>query len=62
MLNYKDIIIKHYVLHMFGRQIASAPSVSKSGASCIIQIEGISRKKVEKRIPQCKIRLPTLDG
>ena len=32
------------------------------GASCIIQISGIPRKKVEKKIPQCKIRLLTLDG
>ena len=31
-------------------------------ASCIIQISGIPRKKVEKKIPQCKIRLLTLDG
>ena len=30
------------------------------GASCIIQIKGIPRKKVEKKIPQCKIRLLTL--
>ena len=33
-----------------------------AGASCIIQISGIPRKKVEKKIPQCKIRLLTLDG
>ena len=33
-----------------------------NGASCIIQISGIPRKKVEKKIPQCKIRLLTLDG
>ena len=34
----------------------------KKGASCIIQIQGIPRKKVEIKIPQCKIRLLTLDG
>lgn len=33
MLDYKDIIIKHYVLHMSGRQIASALGVSKSGVN-----------------------------
>ena len=32
------------------------------GASCIIQIYGIPRKKVEKKIPQSKIRLLTLHG
>ncbi|MED9826408.1 MAG: hypothetical protein UF657_17795, partial [Blautia faecis] len=32
------------------------------GASCIIQILGIPRKKVEKKIPQSKIRLLTLHG
>ena len=30
------------------------------GASCIIQIQEIPRKKVEKKIPQSKIRLLTL--
>ena len=35
---------------------------TQNGASCIIQIQGISRKKVEKKIPQSKIRLLTLDG
>lgn len=29
MLDYKDIIIKHYALHMFDRQIAEAISASK---------------------------------
>ena len=33
-----------------------------AGASCIIQISGIPRKKVEKKIPQCRIRLLTLHG
>lgn len=33
MLDYKDIIIKHYVLHMSGRQIASALGASKSGVN-----------------------------
>ena len=33
MLDYKDIIIKHYALHMSGRQIASALGVSKSGVN-----------------------------
>lgn len=33
MLDYKDIIIKHYVLHMSGRQIAAALGVSKSGVN-----------------------------
>lgn len=33
MLNHKDIIIKHYVLHMSGRQIAAALGVSKSGVN-----------------------------
>lgn len=33
MLDYKDIIIKHYVLHMPGRQIAAALGVSKSGVN-----------------------------
>lgn len=31
MLDYKDIIIKHYALHMSGRQIAAAIGASKSG-------------------------------
>lgn len=31
MLDYKDIIVKHYALHMSGREIASALGVSKSG-------------------------------
>ena len=33
MLDYKDIIIKHYALKMSGRQIASALGVSKSGVN-----------------------------
>ncbi|MBQ9334896.1 MAG: hypothetical protein IJS12_11250 [Lachnospiraceae bacterium] len=33
MLDYKVIIIKHYTLHMSGRQIASALGVSKSGVN-----------------------------
>ena len=33
MLDYKDIIIKHYALHMSGREIASALGVSKSGVN-----------------------------
>ena len=33
MLNYKDIIIKHYALRMSGREIASAQGVSKSGVN-----------------------------
>ena len=33
MLNYKDIIIKHYALHMSGREIATALGVSKSGVN-----------------------------
>lgn len=33
MLDYKDIIIKHYALHMSGRQIVSALGVSKSGVN-----------------------------
>ena len=33
MLDYKDIIIKRYALHMSGREIASALGVSKSGVN-----------------------------
>lgn len=33
MLDYKDIIIKHYALHMSGRQIAAAIGASKSGVN-----------------------------
>lgn len=33
MLDYKDIIVKHYALHMSGREIASALGVSKSGVN-----------------------------
>ena len=33
MLDYKDIIIKHYALHMSGRDIAAALGVSKSGVN-----------------------------
>ena len=33
MLDYKDIIIKHYALNMSGRQIAAALGVSKSGVN-----------------------------
>jgi len=33
MLDYKDIINKHYALHMSGREIASALGVSKSGVN-----------------------------
>ena len=33
MLDYKNIIIKHYALHMSGREIASALGVSKSGVN-----------------------------
>ena len=33
MLDYKDIIIKHYALHMSGREIALALGVSKSGVN-----------------------------
>ena len=33
MLDYKDIIIKHYALHMSGREIASTFGASKSGVN-----------------------------
>ena len=33
MLDYKEIIIKHYSLHMSGREIASDQGVSKSGVN-----------------------------
>ena len=33
MLDYKDIIIKHYALHMSGREIAATLGVSKSGVN-----------------------------
>ena len=33
MLDYKDIIIKHYALHMSGRQIAAAIGASKLGVN-----------------------------
>ena len=33
MLDYKDIIIKHYALHMSGRQIAAVIGASKSGVN-----------------------------
>ena len=33
LLDYKDIIIKHYALGMSGREIAEELSVSKSGVS-----------------------------
>ena len=33
MLDYKDIITKHYALHMSGREIAAALGVSKSGVN-----------------------------
>ena len=33
MLDYKDIIIKHYGLFMSGREIASAIGASKSGVN-----------------------------
>ena len=33
MLDYKDIIIKHYALHMSGREIAAVLGVSKSGVN-----------------------------
>ena len=33
MIDYKDIIIKHYMLNMSGRQIATAFGVSKSGVN-----------------------------
>ena len=33
MLDYKDIITKHYALRMSGREIAAALGVSKSGVN-----------------------------
>lgn len=33
LLDYKDIIIKHYALGMSGREIAEDLSVSKSGVN-----------------------------
>ena len=33
MLDYKDIITKHYALHMSGREIAAVLGVSKSGVN-----------------------------
>ena len=33
LLDYKDIIIKHYALGMSGREIAEELSVSKSGVN-----------------------------
>lgn len=38
MLDYKDIIIKHYVLHMSGRQIATTLGVSKSGVNDFLKV------------------------
>lgn len=33
MLDYKDIIVKHYVLHLSGSEIARQLNVSKSGVN-----------------------------
>ena len=33
MLDYKDIIIKHYALHMSSRKIAEVIGASKSGVN-----------------------------
>ena len=33
MLDYKDIITKHYALHMSGSKIATVLGVSKSGVN-----------------------------
>ena len=39
MLDYKDIIIKHYALHMSGRQIAAvAIGASKSGVNDFLKV------------------------
>ena len=43
LLDYKDIIIKHYALGMSGREIAEELSVSKSG--------------VNKFLPNCNNKL-----
>ena len=55
MLDYKDIIIKHYALHMSGRQIAAAIGASKSGVNDFLkafeQCESLSyvrRRKEEE--------------
>ena len=34
MLDYKDIIIKHYALHMSGRQIAAAIGARDTEKKC----------------------------
>ena len=62
MLDYKDIIIKHYALHMSGRQIAAAIGASKSGVNDFLkafeQCESLSY------VNHCRIRclpgLPTM--
>ena len=36
MLDYKDIIIKHYALGMSGREIARTLSVSKTGVNSFL--------------------------
>ena len=37
MLDYKDIILKHYALHMTGSEIARQLGVSKSGVNGFLQ-------------------------
>ncbi len=40
MLDYKDIIIKRYALHMSGRKIAEELGVSKSGVNSFLAAFG----------------------
>ncbi len=52
MLDYKDIVIRHYVLHMSGRQIAEELHVSKSGVNDFL-----------KRFTQCeRLQYPLPEG
>ncbi len=74
MNKYKKHIKKHWYCFILGPLFMTLegagefilPFINANminiGASCIIQIKGIPRKKVEKKIPQCRIRLLTLDG
>ena len=53
MLDYKDIIIKHYALHMSGREIASTLGASKSGVNDFLRAFD-NCETIRYPLPECK--------
>ena len=51
MLDYKNIIIKSYVLHMTGREIAESLHVSQSGVNGFLREFKRCNSRMQRRCP-----------